>query len=103
MVTMTGKKNINTQSNISEFIQNSKNYYKEIEDELKNNFFGKYVAMSYEIKGYEIGETLTEALKKAKEKYPNKLFYVIQVGSDATFSIQTMDKNKLIGTNRRWK
>ncbi len=29
---------------------------------------------------YFLGKTLTEALKKAKEKYPDKIFYSIRIG-----------------------
>ena len=29
---------------------------------------------------YFLGKTLTEALKKAKEKYPGKIFYSIRIG-----------------------
>ena len=30
---------------------------------------------------YFLGRTLTEAIKKAKEKYPGKVFYSIRIGS----------------------
>ena len=29
---------------------------------------------------YFLGKTLTEAIKKAKEKYPGKVFYSIRIG-----------------------
>ena len=84
---------LNEQYNLEEFREKSFEYYKKIKGKLESKYLGKFAAISYEVKDFEIGDTITEALTRAREKYPEKLFYVIQVGTNATFSIQaTKDK-----------
>jgi len=78
------------------FLSLSKEYYNaNIKPMLEPDMKGKYIAMSHEVKKYWIGESMTEALKKAKNEYPDKLFYVIQIGSDAIFSIQSIGKKNI--------
>ncbi len=78
--------------NVDEFSKKSVDFYKEIQSDLEAKHKGKYAALDFETKRYWIGETLTEALAKAKEDFPTKLFYAVQVGSPATFSVQTVRK-----------
>ena len=75
---------------IEKFSKTAQAYYELIKDNLENDEKGKYVALDFETESYWIGETASMAIKKAKRKYPNKLFYLLQIGSPATFSIQTM-------------
>jgi len=76
--------------NIKSFSKVAQSFYGEIKDELENTSNGKYVALDSETKQYWVGETASTALQKAKRKYPDKLFYLLQIGSPATFSIQTL-------------
>lgn len=41
---------------------------------------GTIVVIEPETGDYFLGKTLTEAIKKAKEKYPDKIFYSIRIG-----------------------
>ena len=50
----------------------------------------KYVAVDHETSNYWLGETASDALSKAKAEFPQKIFYLIQVGSPTSFSIQSI-------------
>ena len=42
---------------------------------------GTIAVIEPETGDYFLGRTLTEALKEAKEKYPDKVFYSVRIGS----------------------
>jgi hypothetical protein len=86
------------QLSLSEFSKLSEEYYNTIKPQLESENKGKYVAVDYVSKEYWIGETASEALEKAKKKYQDRLFYLIQVGYPATFRIQSMIPTKSFGT-----
>lgn len=91
--------NINNQENrfnMEEFVKNSKTYYNELRSSLEAESKGKYVALDFTTKNYWIGETATDALTKAKNEFPNKLFYLLQIGSPAPFNIQSISIRKLL-------
>ncbi len=83
--------------NLDEFSKKSEAFYKEIKSELEAQFKGKYAAIDFESKKYWIAETVSDSLRKAKEEFPTKLFYVIQVGSSATFTVQSLKRGALSG------
>lgn len=80
--------------NLEEFNQKSVKFYNEIKPKLESEALGKFAALDYETSQYWIGETASETLTKAKQKYPNKVFYLIQVGSPSTFNIQSIRFNQ---------
>ena len=83
--------NNENQFDMEEFGRKSEEYYNQIKSILENKSKGKYVALDFETKNYWLGETATEALTKARESSPpQKLFYLIQVGSPAPFNIQSI-------------
>lgn len=61
-------------------------YEQKLKDKLEKGSFGKYVAIDVDTEEYFIGESLEEALNKAKEKYPNKIFHSIKIGSTGVFT-----------------
>ena len=83
--------NINRQTpvNLEEFSKKSLEYYKQVRQKLENEAMSKFVALDYETSQYWLGETASEALIGAKKRFPNKLFYLLQVGSPSTFSVQS--------------
>jgi len=90
---MSEKQDLNPASfNLEEFSKKAEAFYKEIKTQLEAQYKGKFVAIDFESKKYWIGETVSDALAKAKEEFPTKLFYLIQVGSSATFTIQSITK-----------
>lgn len=81
-----------TPLNMPEFIKQSEAYYKEIKDTLETTNKGQYAALDFQGKQYWIGSSASEALTLAKAAFPNKLFYLIQVGSSSAFSIQSVSR-----------
>ena len=60
--------------------------YTKILPNLKESF-GKIVAIEPESGDYFVGEDITAALVKARQKYPKKLFFFKRVGARATFFV----------------
>lgn len=79
---------MDNKNNLEEFSKKSQEYYSQIKAELEAKYKGKYMALDFELKKYWLGETATDALSKAKADYPEKLFYLLQIGFPTTFSIE---------------
>lgn len=75
--------------NLEDFSKKSLEYYEQIKQKLEKEARSKFVALDYETNKYWLGETASEALVKAKEQFPSKIFYLLQVGSPSTFSVQS--------------
>lgn len=83
--------------NLEDFSKKSLEYYEKIKEKLEKEAMSKYVAVDYETSNYWLGETASDALSKAKTQFPNKVFYLLQVGSPTTFSIQSITSSDLFG------
>ena len=51
-----------------------------LQEKLEPEYKGKVVAIEVESSDYFLGESVVEAAKKAREKYPEKMFYFAKVG-----------------------
>ena len=91
---MENKNSQENRFNMEEFAKNSRAYYNELRPTLEAESKGKYVALDFETKKIWIGDTATDALTKAKEEFPNKLFYLLQIGAPAPFNIQSISIRK---------
>ncbi len=60
--------------------------YAKIQPQLKG-CFGQIVAIEPESGDFFLGEDITEAVAKARQKHPNKLFCFKRVGAKATFFV----------------
>lgn len=83
--------------NLEDFSKKSLTYYEQIKKKLEKEAMSKYVAVDYETSKYWIGETASDALSKAKAQFPDKIFYLFQVGSLTTFSVQSIASNDPFG------
>ena len=83
--------------NLEDFSKRSLEFYEQIKDRLEKEAMNKYVAVDYETSNYWLGETASGALSKAKEQFPNKVFYLLQVGSPTAFGVQSMMTSDLFG------
>lgn len=79
-------------SDLGEFSKKAEAFYNEIKTELEAEHKGKYVAIDFESKKFWPGDTASEALLKAKAEFPSRLFYLVQVGSPVTFTVQSIMK-----------
>lgn len=87
---MTNQSQNQPQINLEEFSKKSLEFYNQIKAQLETESLNKFVAIDYEAPKYWLGETASEALSKAKVEFPQKIFYLIQVGSPTSFSIQSI-------------
>lgn len=79
--------NVTFTSSTEELIQKGQKYYEEkLKNKLEKNYFGKLIAIEVDSGKYFIGDTLEEALRKAKKKFPDKIFHSIKIGSPGIFT-----------------
>ena len=96
---MNENQNTNTASfNLDDFSKKSEAFYGEIKAQLEAKHKGKFAAIDFESKKFWIGDTVSDALQNARAEYPTRLFYVIQVGSPATFTVQSMTKKGAVSS-----
>jgi len=98
---MAAENTRNGQFNLEEFSSNSLKYYDKIRLDLEAHSIGKYAALDFQGGQYWIGDTAAEALAKAKKESPDKLFFIVQIGSPAAFSIQSMAKGSQLSKKPR--
>jgi hypothetical protein len=55
---------------------------------LEARYHGMFVAIEVESGDYFLGEEMAEALEKAQEKHPKKLFHVVRIGYPAASSFK---------------
>lgn len=60
-------------------------YEKKLKKKLESEFMGQVIAIEVESEDWFLGETVVEALLKARQKYPDKLFHVIRIGHRAVY------------------
>lgn len=61
--------------------------YQKISGKMEEKNLGKYLAIEVESEQYFLGETMIEAMAKAKERFPDKLFYFVRIGSPGVFTL----------------
>jgi hypothetical protein len=66
-------------------ISRGKEIYQSIKEELEPKHKGEIIAIEVDSGDYFLGETVIEAGTKAREKYPDKVFYFVRVGFPAVY------------------
>ncbi len=61
-------------------------YEEKLKQKLEPRYTGKIVTIEVESGEYFIGDTLQEANQKARQKYPESVFYAVKVGFPAVYS-----------------
>ena len=56
-------------------------YLKVLKDKLERTNNGDYAVIEVQSKDYYVDKDLVNALDKAKKKYPEKLFFIVQIGT----------------------
>ncbi len=69
-------------------------YDQELKDKLEPRYTGKFVAIDIDSKEYFIGDTLENAILKAKGKYSNHLFHSVKIGSTGVFKVSGYYNNE---------
>lgn len=60
--------------------------YANLRSELEKNHLGQIVAIDIESGDYFLGQSVVEAVQKAREKYPDRVFHTIRIGAKAVHS-----------------
>lgn len=61
-------------------------YWQKYAKKLESTERGRIIAIEIESGDSFMGDSTVEAILKAKEKYPNRIFYLMRVGYDAVHS-----------------
>lgn len=56
-------------------------YLDELRQDLEKQHFGEYVVIEVESKKHFVNKDLTAALQEAEKEFPNKLFYIVRIGT----------------------
>jgi hypothetical protein len=67
--------------------------YEQLKEKLESEHMGKFLTIEVVTGDYFIGDTLEEALTKATEKYPGKLFHTVKIGAPGIYSISSAVSN----------
>lgn len=68
-------------------------YYEKIKSKLEASEKGKIIAINPDNGDYFLGDTVLEAVRKGREKYPDCVFYLVKVGYSAVYSFHRKDFN----------
>lgn len=74
---------ISQQIQLQQFTKKGREIYKRLKEDLEPQYRGKIVAIDVETGDYFLGNTVIEAGKKGRQKYPQKIFHFIRVGFPA--------------------
>jgi len=69
----------------NELVEKGKEIYKKIKDRLEPAHKGEIVAIEVKTGDYFLGKDMVEADEKAREKYPDEVFYFNKIGYRAVY------------------
>lgn len=84
---MKNKNNL-TKPEDEKLIKTGKMIYKRIKSKLESKFRGKIIAIEVESGEYIIGNDELEVAIKSKNKFPNKKFAFLRIGSPAVHKLR---------------
>lgn len=67
-------------ANIEKIAEEGNKIYQEIKTQYEPKENGKFLAIEVDTKKIYLGTTSVEAIERAREQYPNKVFYVVKIG-----------------------
>ena len=65
-----------------------KQLFEKLDAELREKYYGKFIAIEVDSGDYFIGETGIDASKKGKEKYPDKIFFLGRIGHRTAYKFR---------------
>jgi len=63
-------------------------YDKQLREKLEPDHAGRFVAIEPQSGQYFLGDTTDEALSKAEQAHPNKLFHLIRIGQKGVHAVR---------------
>ena len=80
--------------NIQEIADKGTQIYEGIKSNYEPKDNGRFLAIEVESKEVYLADTSAEALTKAKENHPDRIFYVVKIGYDAAETLAEYFLNK---------
>jgi hypothetical protein len=71
-----------------EFVRKGEEIYETIKRMVEDERKGEMVAIDVETGDYFIAPSIIKAVKKVREKYPSKIFYIERIGYRATHAFK---------------
>ena len=81
-------------SDIENTASQGKLIYESVKDKYEENNIGQFLAIDINSRDLYLAPTSSEAVIKAREVHPNKLFYVVKIGFDAAETLANMIHNR---------
>jgi len=72
-------------------------YQEKLKNELEKEHKGEFVAIEVESERYFLGKSPEEALERAKNVFPNKIFHLIRIGYAGLYKVSWFADNKSYG------
>jgi len=82
-MTMTSEELLKT-TDLQKIAQEGAKIYEEVKSEYESDHKGEFLAIEIESKNVYSALTSAEAMVAARSAHPNKVFYVMKIGFDAT-------------------
>lgn len=64
-----------------ELVRVGEQIYFKLKDKFEQEHFGEYVVIDIDTEDYFINSDKIQAIQEAEKKYPNKLFFIAQIGN----------------------
>jgi len=74
-------------ANIDELVKKGTEVYDRVKDQYEPRYNGKFLVIEPDSEKVYLGDTSAEALVKARQENPNKLFYAAKIGFEAAETI----------------
>ena len=69
--------------NVQKIAKDGFRLYEEVRSRYEPEYMGKYLAIEVDSGDVYLGNTGVEAIFLAKQKYPEKIFYLVKIGFDS--------------------
>ncbi|MBU1015289.1 hypothetical protein KKI17_02530 [Patescibacteria group bacterium] len=87
-----GDEDLIKQADIQRIAEVGSQIYEEVKHEYEPQSRGKFLAIDIESRDVYLGENSSEAVEHARAKHPQKVFYVVKVGSSASEVLAGLQK-----------
>lgn len=71
-------------TDIERIAKKGQKIYEKIKDDFQPKYDGEFLAIDVDSGDFFKAKSTSEAVQQAKEKYPDKIFYVVKIGFSAT-------------------
>lgn len=71
----------------TQLLEEGEEIYKKLRPQLEPKYKGKIMAIEVDSGDYFIGDTVSDAGRKAKEKHPDKIFHFVKIGYPVVYHL----------------